>query len=302
MLQFRFMEWRRSLPYLALIAGVLALSLSSLFVRLADASPLVTSFYRMTIASLVFLPFGVRSLIKQKGIRSIHFLFPIAAGTFSAFDHGIWGFAIMNTRVANATLLNNIAPLWVALIAWLVWKEKPRSRFWVGLLLTLLGATVVLGYDMLVHPSLSFGDLLGVLSSFFYAGYYLTTQKGRAHLPTITYVWLATTVTAIVLLIACLVAQQPLTGYSLNTYLTFLAAGLISQVSGYYAIVYALGHLPASVVSPSMIAQPVLTAFLAIPVLGEALMPGQWMGGFAVLLGIYLVNISSPEPQHAETG
>ncbi len=151
-------------------------------------------------------------------------------------------------------------------------------------------------------PLLSGGDFLAVLSSFFYAGYYLTTQKGRTVLPTITYVWLATTATAIVLLVANLVTHQQLTGYSFNTYMMFLAAGLISQVSGYYAIVYALGHLSASVVSPTMIAQPVITALIAIPILGESLMTGQWIGGLVVLLGIYLVNISSPKPQHPETG
>ncbi len=147
------MEWRRILPYLALAGGVLALSLSSLFIRLAEASPLVTSFYRMTIASLVFMPFGISSLVKHKGIKRIHLLYPLMAGVFSAFDHAIWGFAIMLTRVANATLLNNIAPLWVAFIAWLFWKEKPRSRFWVGLMLTLAGATIVLGYNLLLHPT-----------------------------------------------------------------------------------------------------------------------------------------------------
>lgn len=290
------MDRNRILPYLALIAGVLALSFSSLFIRLAEASPLVTTFYRMSIASLVFMPFGIRSLKQHTAINHRSLLFPLAAGVFSAFDHAIWGFAIMLTRVANATLLNNLAPLWVALIAWFFWKEKPRSRFWVGLLFTLAGATVVLGYNLLLHPSLSTGDLLAVLSSLFYAGYFLITQRGRTRLPTITYVWLATTTTALVLLVANLVTHEPLTGYGFNTYLYFIAAGLISQVGGYYSIVYALGHLSASVVSPTMIAQPVLTALIAIPILGEALMTGQWIGGLAVLLGIYLVNISSPAP------
>jgi drug/metabolite transporter (DMT)-like permease len=41
-----------------------------------------------------------------------------------------------------------------------------------------------------------------------------------------------------------------------------------------------------------MIAQPVLTAVLAIPFLGEGLQPGQWLGGLAVLAGIFLVNRS----------
>lgn len=291
------MNKSKVLPYLALLGCVLALSLSSLFIRLAEASPLVTTFYRMAIAALVFTPFGIHSLKRQTRLKPAHLLFPILAGGLSAFDHATWGFSIMLTRVANATLLNNIAPLWVALVAWLVWKRKPSSRFWIGLLFTMAGATVVLGYDMLIHPTLTYGDLLAVLSSFFYAGYYLVTERGRIVLPAITYVWLATTSTAVVLLAANLVSGQSLAGYPLNTYLVFLAAGLISQAGGYFSIVYALGHLSAAVVSPTMIAQPVLTALLAIPILGESLFPGQLIGGVVVLLGIFLVNTAPPQPR-----
>ena len=35
------------------------------------------------------------------------------------------------------------------------------------------------------------------------------------------------------------------------------------------ALAYALGHLPASIVAPTMVMQPVVTALLAIPLLGE---------------------------------
>jgi drug/metabolite transporter (DMT)-like permease len=63
-------------------------------------------------------------------------------------------------------------------------------------------------------------------------------------------------------------------------------------LTGYLALGYALGHLPASVVSPTMLGQPVLTALLAIPILGESLHPVQWIGGLVVLGGIYLVNRS----------
>ena len=70
----------------------------------------------------------------------------------------------------------------------------------------------------------------------------------------------------------------------------FLGAALFSQVGGYLAISYALGSLPASVVSPTMLGQPVMTAVLAMLLLGEALYPAQVVGGAVVLLGIYWVH------------
>jgi drug/metabolite transporter (DMT)-like permease len=89
-------------------------------------------------------------------------------------------------------------------------------------------------------------------------------------------------------------------GYSLPTILAFFGVALISQIGGIYSLVYALGHLPASVVSPTMIAQPVLTALIAIPVAGEPLSLAQLAGGATVLLGIYLVNRNHSETQHIE--
>jgi drug/metabolite transporter (DMT)-like permease len=68
---------------------------------------------------------------------------------------------------------------------------------------------------------------------------------------------------------------------------------LITQVVGYVAVGYALGHLPASLVAPTMVGQPVVTALLAIPLLGEHLTTVQWLGGAAVLIGIYLVHRSA---------
>jgi drug/metabolite transporter (DMT)-like permease len=67
---------------------------------------------------------------------------------------------------------------------------------------------------------------------------------------------------------------------------------LITQVTGYVAVAYALGHLPASVVSPTMVSQPVITALLAIPILGEPLTATQWIGGAAVVAGVIVVHRS----------
>ncbi len=51
---------KRILPYLGLLAGVFALSMSSIFIRWAEAPGVVTSFFRMSIASVVMLPFFIK--------------------------------------------------------------------------------------------------------------------------------------------------------------------------------------------------------------------------------------------------
>lgn len=281
----------RPLAYIALLVGIFALSLSSIFIRWANAPGPVTSFYRMALAAVILTPFALRKTsFRKMDWRML--IFPILGGLFTALDHAVWSTAIGSTRVANATLMNNTAPIWVALFAWLALREKLKPSFWVGLLLTMAGATIVLGNDLLQHPALSRGDGLALISGIFYAGYFLITQRGRQKFDTLTYVWMICVVSALVLLGICVGSGFALGGYNTNTYLVFALTALISQVVGYFSVGYALGHLPASLVAPTMIAQPVLTALLAIPLVGESLQPGQWMGGLIVLAGIYLVNHS----------
>jgi len=283
---------KQLLPYLALVSGILALSLSALFVRWAQAPGTVTSFYRMLVAAIVLFPLLLRQNNNLKSNLKKWWLFPVLGGLFTAIDHATWSTSISYTYVGNATLFNNLAPLWVSLIALVVWHEKLTRKFWLGLVFTLSGAVIVLAANLIFQPQFSRGDGLAIFSSLFYAGYFLITQRGRQYFDTLSYVWVVAVVSAVLLLGINLLSKQPLTGYPTSTYLAFLGAGLISQVIGYFSVGYALGHLPASIVSPTMITQPVITALMAIPLAGEILLPIQWLGGLIVLFGIYLINRS----------
>ena len=284
---------RPILPYLALIMGIICLSFSAMFGKWANAPGPVIGFYRIGLATLILLPVYLyrKRKLGVKFPRSV-LLFPILGGIFTALDHGVWNSSLRFTSAANATLLGNTAPLWVALFSWLVFRQKLRGLFWVGLAFALGGAAIVLVSDFIRHPTIGLGDLLAMAAGVFYAGYFLVTERGRERLDTLSYVWLVDLVAAFTLLVISLVMKMPLTGYPTQSWLAFLGAALVSQVGGYLSIGYALGHLPASIVSPTLIGQPVVTALLAIPLLGEALRTEQWLGGLVVLTGIYLVHRS----------
>jgi drug/metabolite transporter (DMT)-like permease len=66
--------------------------------------------------------------------------------------------------------------------------------------------------------------------------------------------------------------------------------GLVSQLGGYLALTYALGHLPATVTAVSLLAQGPLTALLAAWLLAEPLTVSMLTGGVLVLLGVGLAN------------
>lgn len=284
------------LPYLALVLGILALGFSAIFVSWADAPGPVFGMYRIGLSTIFLIPFVIFHKRTKTLISAAILIFPILGGILTALDHGVWNTAVIYTSAANATLLGNTAPLWVALFAWLVWHEKLKFIFWIGLVLTLAGAAFVLGSDFLVQSTFGLGDLLAIIAGIFYAGYFLVTQRARIHWNTLPYIWIVGLVASLSLLSTNLISGLPMTGYSNQTYLAFLGAALVSHTGGYLAVAYALGHLPASLVAPSMIGQPVVTALLAIPLLGENLQASQVVGGAAVLIGIYLVHNSREKP------
>jgi len=278
------------LPYFALGVGILALSFSAMFVRWANAPGPITGLYRVFLSSLLLTPFFIYNCRKDCKISKSNIIFPILGGLFTAGDFALWNTAVNYTTAANATLLGNTAPLWVALGAWLLFRERLSTRFWLGLGLALAGATLILGTDFLLHPRLGIGDLMAIGTGVFYAGYMLVTQRSRQHFNPLTHLWLMGISASFGLLAINLALGNPITGYSNQSWLIFFAAAIVSQIGGYMSLTYALGHLPASVVSPTMIGQPIVTAILAIPLLGEIPNGLQTLGGIVALAGIYIVN------------
>ena len=86
-----------------------------------------------------------------------------------------------------------------------------------------------------------------------------------------TYLWLVAATAAVALRRSAWSEDLPLLGYSPRTYLALIAMGIISQSGGWLLINYALGHLPASTAVVVLLAQPVVTGLLSIPLLGEPL-------------------------------
>jgi drug/metabolite transporter (DMT)-like permease len=283
--------------YLALGVGVICIGLSAIFVRWANAPGAVTSFYRMAIAVVAMAwPFyrraKTRVALPRRGI-----LIALIGGLFFAADLALWATGVVMSGATNPTLLANTAPLWVGLGALVFFREKLNLRFWAGLLLAMAGAVFILGLDSLRAVSLGTGTLSGLLAGIFYGGYTLITQRGRESLDALTYFWPAAVSSTLSLLVVVLILGQSLTGYSTATYLNFLALGLITQALGYMVVNYALGYLPASIVSPTLLGQPVVTAILAGPLLGEELAAWQIVGGLAVLVGVYIVHRSQRASQ-----
>ncbi len=276
------------LPYLALAGGVLCISFTAIFTKWAHVPGPVAAAWRMLVATAVLaIPFA-REARRWRAKERAGLKWGVMGGLWFAINLGMLNSALLLTSAANATLLDNTAPIWVGLGALFLFKEKLRARYWVGLALALAGAAVVTGFNPAGGIHLQSGDALAFTGALFYAGYLLNTQRARRNLSGLSYAWIIALTAAVALFAISLALRLPLTGYPLKSYLSLLAVGVLSQAGGWLLISYALGYLPASAAVIVLLAQPVLTGLLAVPLLGEALTIRQAIGGALALTGIYL--------------
>jgi len=284
------MQTKSFLSYLALVVGTLSLSLSAMYVRWAQAPGTVTGFYRLLISTIIIFPFFVKRNSPMNHLTWSKILPPILGGMCMAGTFSLWNTSLFYTNVASAAMIGNISPLWVSIASWWLLRERLLPHFWLGLILLFLGIAFIMGGNFFVHPRLGIGDLMAVGSSFFYAAYILVTQWGRERLDSLSLVWVNGASACVWMLLVIILLKQPLTGFPQQTWIVFFTAAVFTQIIGYMAISYALGNLPASVVSPSLNLQPVVTIILAIPLLNE--LPGilQVLGSLLTLGGVYVIN------------
>jgi drug/metabolite transporter (DMT)-like permease len=289
--------------FLCLLAGGCAIAFAPIFVRLSDTGPLASAFWRCALA----MPFlwvwlwktGDRHLFQDAAApqRERKKRLPpalVLAGLFFAADLGVWHFSIVWTSVANSTLLANLAPIFVTLAGWLLWKQRFTRTFLIGMVVAIAGMFVLVGPNFAIGGTRLLGDALGALTAVFYAGYMLAIKNARdAQASTARLMAWSTTISALALLPVALVAPQPFLPAAASGWLVLLGLALVSQILGQGLIAYAFAHLPASLSSVSLLIQPVVAAFAAWVLFAEPVGPAQFIGGAIVLAGIWLAKKGS---------
>jgi drug/metabolite transporter (DMT)-like permease len=296
--------------YLALAAAIAGITWSAILVRWAGVPGPVSAFYRVLIAAAVLIPWRLARSAAGRGrppgyprVSRRAMWIAVGGGVFFALDLALWNSAVLETRAALASILGNNTPIFVGLLSWMRWGRRPRASFWVGLGLSLAGCLLIVNVSLKGTagvPGELTGDLLALTASVFFAAYLMTTEHVRASMDTLTFNTLAIVGSLAALFVMCAALRLPLGGYPPRTWAALVALGLVSQLGAYYALVYALGHLPATVTSVGLLAQVPSTAILAMLLLHEPLTAMQIAGGAVVLAGIYVVNAFDAKAARAE--
>lgn len=288
-----FSDPQTRLAFAALIAGGLAIAFSPIFMRLSEIGPIATAVHRLTLGLPVFWLWLAleKGEGQQRGPANWRDAGLLAlAGLFFALDLAAWHSSLGYTSVANATLLANNAPIFVALGAWVLWRERPTRAFALGLVLALAGSALLSRGGFVPGQSTLLGDGLALLTGLFYSGYFLTVKRLRTRFTTAAIMTWSAMVGAALLLPAAWLMEGSLLPASLAGWSVVLALALFSHVGGQSLITYAMAQLPAGFSALTLLIQPVGAAIFAWILFGEALGPLQLTGGLIVLAGIWLAR------------
>jgi drug/metabolite transporter (DMT)-like permease len=285
----------RWVAYAALALAVGAIAWVPLLIRWAAIPGPASAFYRVLIAAVVLVPWLLVRPASRRPTRRAA-LIAFGGGVCFGLDLALYNTAVLRTSAATAAFLGNNTPVFVGLGAWWLLRRRPPGAFWAGLALALSGGAVMILADVWGHSVVGdpIGDVLALIAGMFFAGYLLSAEYLRSDMDTLTFNTIAILGSVVTLLGVCLAMGLPLSGYTLETWAALAGLGLVSQLAAYFALVYALGHLPATITSVGLLTQLPLTAILAMLFLREPITSAQAGGGLLVLAGVWVVNRRTP--------
>jgi drug/metabolite transporter (DMT)-like permease len=267
-----------------------------LFVRWAVAgsgfTALSLAFWR-DLATAVLLLAGLAILrprwlrVERRDLPWLVALGAVGVGTF----HVVWNLTILNIGYAAATVVLYSAPVFVALIAWLLWRE-PLTRYKVlAIALTLAGCVLVAGREELTGVELTAGGLiLGLTTALAYGGFSLFGRQVAGRYSPWTVLAYGFVFGTLVLLPFQFLTALP-NPVPAQNWIWFAGLVIVATIVPYAAYLTALRWLPVSVAIIVASAEVAFGALWGYLFFGETLQPWHIAGAGLVVAGVVLVAL-----------
>lgn len=277
-------------PSLALVVSLVAVSTASILIRLTEAPPMAIATWRLTLSSLMLLPF----FISNGGFRKIRImkrrdlLALMGVGIALAIHFASWITSLSFTSVTSSVIFVHVDPIFVALVSHFLLRERVEPRQIMGIAVAFFGVTVIAYGDIGLGKESLMGDALSLIGAGALGIYILAGRHLRQRLDLTTYVTPVYTISAVVLALGSIFVGTPLINYPLNTMLMFTMIAIVPMIFGHTVYNWTLKWISAPVVSLSLLGEPVGASILAYIFLGET--PGflAFLGGVLTLVGILI--------------
>ena len=285
-------------PMTALVVAIVAVSTSAILIELSHAPSIIKAFYRSLFTTLLLAPLAVtryRDDLRTFSRRDL--LIAIITGCALAGHFIAWFASLDWTTVAASVTLVQSQPLFVAFGAWALLDERVSRRTVVGIFIALVGMVGMSLSGLLSNAVVAgqrplYGNALAIVGAIAAAGYVLAGRSLRQRVSLIPYVTVVYGVATVVLFGAALTsdATVALTAYRPTEWFLFLGMAVGPGIFGHTIINWALKYVESSVVSVTLLGEPVGSTILAVFILGQVPGVATVIGGIVVLAGIYVAS------------
>ena len=277
--------------YGSLGLGVLFLSTSAIFVKLAEAPSGIIAFYRLLFTLLILIP--ALLLREKERVQLIHLTarqikLAVISGALLAVHWVMWFESLRYTSVASSTVLVSLQPLFSILYGAVLFHERVSKSGMAGVFLAIAGSVIIGWGDFQISGAAFWGDILSFVSAGVISLHFLFGQILRKELDVLPYTTVCYSASTLCLAVYALLTGQSFTGYSFQTWGCFLGLALFATVGGQCVFNLLLKYLPASAVTMGILGEPVGTILLAFIIFGEKILLQQGIGMLCILGGLWI--------------
>jgi len=278
------------LLYLSLGVATLAVSWAAIIIRLADADPISTAFYRMFFAAVMLAPLSLPGLKKHLGrLSSRERWMLVSSGIILGLHFASWISSLKYTTISNSVIIVSTQPFFVAVMEALLWKDEISRKAFYGMILAFIGMIVISQSDFRLGGGDNlWGDALALMGAFCAGAYLILGRRIRQNLGNRYYVFPVYSIAAVTLFVIAVPLGSPLAGFSGGTWLCFALLALIPTIVGHSLYNYLLKFVRAHLVAVTILGEPIGATVFAAVIFAEYPQVATYIGGGLILSGIFL--------------
>ena len=273
----------------SLFIGILLISIYPVFVKFTGGLAGVSAFYRLLMPAICLIP--ILFLKRNEIPKGRVLLGTLLCGVLFGTDIYCWNLAIEGSSATQATLLTNLAPIFVGIIAFLFLPNKPKRNFWIGSAIAILGMIIFIGWRVFVDFSFDVPFLLGMLSAIIYSIYIVLSKMVLDKVQVLPYMAVNSISASIAIGLVNYLNGKQFIGFTTREWTFLILGGLVCQLLAWILISYATKHMRVTRVSLSLLSQTVFAAIFAAIFVNEVISPKMIIGGLIILVGIGITFI-----------
>ncbi|PLV60386.1 hypothetical protein AS005_03685 [Thermotoga sp. KOL6] len=272
-------------PAFYLLGSVVIASFSGILIKSSSLPPGTIAFYRLLIASLLFL-----TVKRKRCAFSFHDeMLSILSGFLLAMHFYFWVSAFKHTTVTGAVIPLTLQPVVTSFFSYLFYKEK------LTLFQLLTGSTVVLGvliavFDKGSISNVSKGDLMAIVGVLFFCGYLIVGRSLNKKMGSFNFSMRTHIVATMILLV---LGTPSFKIVDVKEWFILIVLGAGCSFLGYLLINISLKYFPSSVVSIALVGEPALAILWSSLMLRESATLFQILGFAISVIGLLLFLIKT---------